>query len=143
MTASARGTAEAVHRNVRQKSGLNRAILNFVPGSLHCLVEYKAAWASTIVVVVEAAFTSRTCAECRYVADENQPTQDRFQCVACDHVDDACVVEHLGDAAAVLVLDEIGFLKNGSRSAGVRSTRMGSSLLLMRWSCEWGRARRV
>jgi SRSO17 transposase len=31
------------------------------------------------------------------------------------------VVEHLGDEAAVLVVDETGFLKKGTKSAGVAS----------------------
>ena len=32
----------------------------------------------------------------------------------------AYVVAHLGDAGAVLVLDETGFLKKGTKSAGVQ-----------------------
>src|SRR5918994_1737210 len=31
-----------------------------------------------------------------------------------------CVVAHLGDPAAVLVLDETGFVKKGDRSVGVQ-----------------------
>ena len=38
----------------------------------------------------------------------------------------AYVVEHLGDADAVLVLDETGFLKKGGRSAGVQRQYSGT-----------------
>jgi SRSO17 transposase len=39
----------------------------------------------------------------------------------------AYVVEHLGDAAAVLVVDETGFLKKGTRSAGVQRQYSGTA----------------
>jgi len=37
------------------------------------------------------------------------------------------VVEHLGDPGAVLVVDETGFLKKGSRSAGVARQYSGTA----------------
>ena len=39
----------------------------------------------------------------------------------------AYVVEHLGDAEAILVVDETGFLKKGSRSAGVQRQYSGTA----------------
>ena len=39
----------------------------------------------------------------------------------------AYVVEHLGDPAAVLVLDETGFLKKGSKSVGVARQYSGTA----------------
>jgi SRSO17 transposase len=39
----------------------------------------------------------------------------------------AYVVEHLGDAAAVLVLDKTGFLKKGAKSAGVQRQYSGTA----------------
>jgi SRSO17 transposase len=39
----------------------------------------------------------------------------------------AYVVEHLGDAAAVLVVDETGFLKKGSKSVGVQRQYSGTA----------------
>src|ERR687886_823098 len=39
----------------------------------------------------------------------------------------AYVVEHLGDAEAVLVLDETGFLKKGTRSVGVQRQYSGTA----------------
>jgi hypothetical protein len=40
----------------------------------------------------------------------------------------ACVVARLGDADAVLVLDETGFVKKGTKSAGVQRQYSGQSL---------------
>jgi SRSO17 transposase len=39
----------------------------------------------------------------------------------------AYVVEHLGDASAVLVLDETGFLKKGTKSVGVQRQYAGTA----------------
>jgi SRSO17 transposase len=39
----------------------------------------------------------------------------------------AYVVEHLGDAGAVLVLDETGFVKKGAKSAGVQRQYSGTA----------------
>lgn len=54
----------------------------------------------------------------------------RTACWDADAVRDdlrAYVVEHLGDAAAVLVVDETGFLKKGSKSAGVARQYSGTA----------------
>ena len=37
-----------------------------------------------------------------------------------------CVVEHLGDPEAVLVVDETGFLKKGEKSVGVQRQYSGT-----------------
>jgi hypothetical protein len=42
----------------------------------------------------------------------------------------AYVVEHLGDPGAVLVLDETGFVKKGTKSAGVQRQYSGTDLCL-------------
>ena len=39
----------------------------------------------------------------------------------------AYVIEHLGDAGAVLVLDETGFIKKGTKSAGVQRQYSGTA----------------
>lgn len=88
MTASARGTPEAPGRRVRQKAGLNRAILAQGWGTLRRLLEYKAAWAGARVVAVPAAYTSQRCSRCGHTEAGNRPTRDRFRCLACGH--EAC-----------------------------------------------------
>ena len=86
MTASAKGTADAPGKNVRQKAGLNRAILGTGWHKLEQCLSYK-----TNISKVPAHHTSQTCHKCRHVAKENRKTQADFQCVACGHRDNADV----------------------------------------------------
>ncbi|MGW1399806.1 transposase [Streptomyces sp. NPDC002405] len=61
------------------------------------------------------------------------------------HVVLSYVVERLGEAAAVLVVDETGFLKKGNRSAtfsGSTRARRGG-LRTVRWACSWATRPRV
>lgn len=53
MTASAKGTAEKPGKNVRQKAGLNRAILDTTPGSWLSLLTSKAEEAAGRVILVD------------------------------------------------------------------------------------------
>ena len=64
MTRSAAGTAEAPGVNVRAKSGLNREILDVGIGLIRDMVRYKAERAGGELVLVNPAFTSRTCSGC-------------------------------------------------------------------------------
>lgn len=54
MTASAKGTAETPGQNVRQKAGLNRAILDTAPGGWLSLLTTKAEEAAGRVILVDA-----------------------------------------------------------------------------------------
>ncbi|WMY10968.1 RNA-guided endonuclease InsQ/TnpB family protein [Paraburkholderia phenoliruptrix] len=58
MTASARGTVDKPGRKVRQKAGLNRAILDVAFGEIRRQLEYKCAWYGTTLVVAERFFPS-------------------------------------------------------------------------------------
>ena len=44
MTGSARGTREEPGRNIRQKAGLNRAILDVSPSQIRVMLAYKTIW---------------------------------------------------------------------------------------------------
>jgi len=83
MTASARGTAAAPGRNVRQKAGLNREILATGWSGLRTMLAYKA----PRLVAVDPAHTSRTCAACGYADAASRRSQASFECVACGHAD--------------------------------------------------------
>lgn len=89
MTASAKGSLAEPGRNVRQKAGLNRAILDVAPGTIRRMAAYKAAWAGGVCVAVNPNGTSQTCAECGHQAAENRASRDVFQCVGCGHTADA------------------------------------------------------
>lgn len=87
MVKSARGTREQPGRNVRAKSGLNRAILSTVWGAIARFLDYKA----HRVVRVPPQYTSQTCSRCGHVAAENRPAQPKFKCVSCGHAENADV----------------------------------------------------
>ena len=90
MVRSAKGTAEALGRNVRQKAGLNRAIHDQGWGLFLRCLEYKAEDAGTTVIRVPAAYTSQTCGRCHMVDGRSRVSQASFACVECgqrDHAD--------------------------------------------------------
>ena len=91
MSASARGTADAPGRNVRQKAGLNRGILDAAWGEFARQLTYKLQWRGGRVILVDPAYTSRTCRLCGHEAADNRRTQALFSCVACGHTDHADV----------------------------------------------------
>jgi putative transposase len=91
MSASARGTAEAPGRNVRQKAGLNRGILDAAWGEFARQLAYKVQWRGGRVMLVPAAYTSRTCRICGHESADNRRTQALFSCVACGYTENADV----------------------------------------------------
>jgi putative transposase len=89
MTASAAGTVDDPGRNVRQKAGLNRSLLDVAPYQIRQMLEYKAAWYGSTVIAVNPAYTSQTCSLCGCVDARSRLSQSEFCCVACGHVDNA------------------------------------------------------
>lgn len=71
MTASARGTFVEPGRDVRQKAGLNKGILNAGWHLFATILPYKIEERGGQVVTVPARFTSWTCAACG-VADASR-----------------------------------------------------------------------
>ena len=88
MTRSARGTADKPGRNVRQKSGLNRAILAQGWGLLVRRLQEKAPGR---VEKVKPHFTSQRCSACGHVDPESRESQARFVCTVCGFADHADV----------------------------------------------------
>lgn len=85
MSASAQGTATEPGRRVRQKAGLNRAILDQGWGLFRTMLAYKLAARGGKLVEVAAAYTSQTCAGCGHVDAANRPSQAVFACGRCGH----------------------------------------------------------
>ena len=85
MTASAKGTAEEPGRNVKAKSGLNRAILNVTPYQFRQQLEYKAEKTGSEIIAVDPRNTSRTCFICGHVSADNRRSQSLFVCTNCGH----------------------------------------------------------
>ena len=85
MTASASGTLAEPGRNVAQKRGLNRAILNVGWHQIEAMLLYKA----HRLVKVNPSFSSQTCASCGTVDSRSRKNQATFVCAACGHRDNA------------------------------------------------------
>ncbi|MBN6057980.1 transposase [Nonomuraea sp. RK-328] len=85
MTRSASGTLQAPGRNVAQKSGLNRSILDAGWGVFLQVLAYKAESAGRELIAVNPANTSRTCSRCGHCAKDNRLTQAEFRCRGCGH----------------------------------------------------------
>jgi putative transposase len=92
MSKSSAGTTEAPGKNVAQKSGLNKAILDQGWFEFRRQLEYKLNWRGGILIPVPAHYTSQTCPACGHVARENRQTQALFACVNCRHEENADVV---------------------------------------------------
>jgi putative transposase len=84
MTASARGTVEEPGRNIRQKSGLNRAILDVAPFQIRTMLAYKTIWNGGELRAVPAPYTSQECRRCGFTHPGNRTTQANFLCLSCD-----------------------------------------------------------
>ena len=87
MTRSAAGTAEEPGKNVAQKSGLNRSILEQNLGQVRQQLAYKAEWAGRRLVLVDPRNTTRTCSRCGSLND--RPGANRiYRCDKCGLVID-------------------------------------------------------
>lgn len=84
MSASTKGSVEAPGRNVKQKAGLNRSILDQGWGELSRQLEYKLNWLGGQLVKVPPQYTSQACNECGHVSKENRKGT-KFPCLACGH----------------------------------------------------------
>lgn len=92
MSRSAAGTIETPGRNVRAKSGLNKAILDQGWFEFRRQLAYKLAWNGGQLIAVPPQNTSRTCPVCGHVSAENRRTQAQFECVQCGFEEHADVV---------------------------------------------------
>jgi putative transposase len=86
MTASAKGTVGKPGRNVRQKAGLNRTILDQGWGELARQLEYKLRWLGGTFLKIPPAYTSQTCYVCGNVHPGNRKGV-KFNCTSCGHQD--------------------------------------------------------
>jgi len=91
MTASAKGTIEEPGKNVRQKAGLNKAILDSGWGLFNRTVGYKLEERGGTLKNVNPYRTSQTCPACSHISKDNRKTQSEFKCVKCDHTENADV----------------------------------------------------
>lgn len=89
MTASAKGTADAPGKNVRQKAGLNRGLLSAMLGQTKTYMQYKARRSGKLCLEVSPHYSSQECAACGFTHPDNRPSQAVFVCQRCDNRDHA------------------------------------------------------
>ena len=97
MTASVKGTVENPGKNVKQKSGLNRAILRTGFYSLRQAIEWQLLKMGGVVIPVDPRGTSITCPHCQSRDKRNRPTQAIFKCV-----NESCGFEANADVVGAL-----------------------------------------
>ena len=133
---TAKGTVEEPGKNVAQKAGLNKAILDQCWGELFRQLAYKCGWYGSLFLAVRPAYFSQECPECKHVAKENRDSQAVFRCVACGyerHADTnaACIVLERGfeeqaliESAQVAEVEaELGSPGKGSRPSSSKGSK--------------------
>lgn len=113
MTKSAKGTVEAPGKNVRQKAGLNRAILDKGWGGFLRSLEHKARYTGSQIVKVPPAYTSQRCSRCGHVDAKSRESQADFVCTSCGYQDNADVNAAKNILAAGLAVTGRGDLAVG------------------------------
>ena len=70
---------------VKQKSGLNRTILNASFYQFVSMIQYKTIMLNDkLFVKVNPQYTSQECSNCGNIDKNNRPKQDKFKCTACN-----------------------------------------------------------
>src|SRR5919199_4676699 len=116
MTRSARGTPQDPGRDVRQKAGLNRAMLDKAWGRLDAALQWHGKKNGCEIVHVPAAYTSITCSACGSRCRESRESQADFGCITCGCEDNADVNAAKNLLAAGLAVTGRGDL-GGTQSA--------------------------
>ena len=83
MTKSAKGTIEKPGKNVKQKAGLNRSLLNVNLGQIKTYVIYKGRKQGVLTVEVKPQYSSQECHKCGFTHKENRVSQTIFSCLSC------------------------------------------------------------
>ncbi|MBO9428316.1 RNA-guided endonuclease TnpB family protein [Sulfitobacter sp. R18_1] len=83
MTRSAKGSVEEPGRMVKQKSGLNRSILNVGWFGLQMKLKYKLEERGGHLQLVDPKHTSQCCSACETVDNNSRKSQALFLCTSC------------------------------------------------------------
>lgn len=91
MTKTGRGTVEAPGTLVQKRANENRSLLDVSPRMIRSMLEYKAPWYGSRIVVVDPAQTSQCCNACGTVDAASRISRSRFICTNCGSIFDADV----------------------------------------------------
>jgi putative transposase len=83
MSKSAKGNKENPGRMIKQKTGLNRSILDEGWGELRRQLKYKMLWKGGIYAEVNPSYTSQICSCCGHKDKSNRKSQAIFVCGDC------------------------------------------------------------
>ncbi|MDR1530195.1 MAG: transposase [Burkholderiales bacterium] len=89
MSKSAKGNSECHGKMVKQKSGLNRSILDQSWFEFRRQLDYKLLWHGGHLVGVDPKNTSRTCPACGHISKDNRQSQSHFECMECGFTSNA------------------------------------------------------
>ena len=92
MSRSAAGSVEQPGRKVKQKSGLNKAILDQGWAEFGRQLEYKMLWEGGLFLALPPINTSRTCPQCGSISGDNRRSQAEFACLECGFQENADLV---------------------------------------------------
>ena len=129
MSRSASGSRAQPGRQVAQKCGLNRAILDQGWGEFRRQLDYKLAWNGGILLAVPAQHTSQTCPACAHVSKDNRQTQAKFLCVDCgyeNHADVAGAINILERGYRLLACGEPAQSGRSKKQEPAEATRRSS-----------------
>ena len=91
MTKSGRGTVENPGTLVQRQANLNRSLLDVSPRMIRTMLEYKAPWYGSRMVVVDPAQTSQCCSACGTVDAASRISRSNFVCTGCGSIFNADV----------------------------------------------------
>ena len=126
MSTSAKGTVENPGKNVRAKSGLNKAILDQGWYEFRRMLGYKLLWSGGKVVTISPRHTSQTCPRCRHVSSYNRISQEVFDCIVCGYQDDADLVAARNILAAGHAVSACGEMVQSDRSMKQEPARVAA-----------------
>lgn len=132
MSKSSKGNGEQHGKMVKQKSGLNRSILDQGWGEFRRQLEYKVSWNGGMLLAVPPHNTSRTCPCCGHIAKENRITQAVFLCVDCGYENNADVVGAINVLARgyrVLACGELAQSGRSVKQEPTEATTQGFALV--------------
>lgn len=118
MSASAKGTIDCHGRNVKQKAGLNKSILDQGWFEFRRQLDYKLFWRGGMLITVPPQYTSQKCPICQFVSSDNRKSQTVFRCVDCGYTNNADHVAAINILAAGHAVSACGEI--GSQSCSVK-----------------------
>ncbi|MFE0191988.1 RNA-guided endonuclease InsQ/TnpB family protein [Streptomyces sp. NPDC058989] len=129
MTKSAKGTVAEPGKGVGRKSGLNRAILDNVPGERRRQLIYKTARYGSELRLVAPHGTSQTCPECGQRDPRSRVGCGReFVCVHCGHADHADKTASIEIEARARRMGDTVIKSTRSPVRGARGRKIGTRL---------------